>query len=101
MDVGYIMEGENRAFEREQLAWLNECFNKWFADHPEVKLNGELSEFAMHAVARLVSAFVFNDSNGTDRPDFNTKLRTHVIEACGGSDAFNALRDDDLPDVGM
>jgi len=35
-DVGYIMEGENKAFERERLHWLDECLQKWLAAHPEI-----------------------------------------------------------------
>lgn len=62
MDTGYIMEGENRDFEREQLHWLNNCLRKYFDDHPEVKVDSDdLEHFAMHAVERLVGAFTFND----------------------------------------
>jgi hypothetical protein len=62
MDTGYIMEGENQKFEREQMAWLKACLDKWFADHPEIKIDsGSLDHFAMHAVHRLVGAFPFND----------------------------------------
>jgi hypothetical protein len=66
MDTGYIMEGENRAFERRQMTWLAECLDRWFEAHPEITEDGPLDHFAMLAVHRLVNAFAFNDGFGAN-----------------------------------
>jgi hypothetical protein len=73
-DTGYLIEGENRAFEREQLTRLNQHLDKWFADRPEIFESRALDHFAMHAVHRLVGAFVFNDQCGANEPDFRERL---------------------------
>jgi hypothetical protein len=63
MDVGYLVEGESQQYERERLHWLNECLEKFFSDHPEITVDGHPTHFAMHAVRRLVGAFIFNDEH--------------------------------------
>ena len=54
------MEGESQEYGREQLAWLKECLDKWFADHPEIKVDGELGDFAMQSVGRLIDSIIFS-----------------------------------------
>jgi hypothetical protein len=54
MDTGYIMEGESRQFERRQLAWLNECLDKWFEQHPEIAQSVPLDHFACALFASSV-----------------------------------------------
>jgi hypothetical protein len=88
MDTGYIMEGENRAFEREQMKWLASCLDTWFAAHPEIKIDGPLDHFAMEAVHRLVRAFVFNDDIGADQPDHKELLLDSIVNSVGGPDQF-------------
>jgi hypothetical protein len=84
-DVGYIMEGENRAYERRQLHWLDECIQKWLATHPEIYTACDpdgrmpLENFAITSTARLIHAFVFNDGIGADAPDF----RQRTFDALG------------------
>ena len=95
MDVGYIMEGENRAYERERMKWLAECLDAWLAAHPEITIEGPLEHFAMHAVRRLVSAFVFNDEQGSDDADYRERLQQRVIEGVGGPDEFATKLDED------
>jgi hypothetical protein len=89
-DVGYIIEGENRAYERERLRWLDECLQKWFEAHPEISTARDadgiqpLENFAMESAARLVHAsFVFNDSIGADAPDFRQRTFDQIAEALG------------------
>jgi hypothetical protein len=81
MDIGYIIEGENRAFERRKMKALDAWLNTWFAAHPEITVDGPLEHFAMHAVARLVHAFVFNDEIGADQPDHKELLLHRIIES--------------------
>jgi hypothetical protein len=73
-DTGYAIEGETREYEREQLAALKQCLDRWFAQHPDVAEDDPLDHFAMHAVRRLVGAFAFNDSIGADEPDYKPRL---------------------------
>jgi hypothetical protein len=84
--TGYLMEGENRAYERDKIKALAKALTLMLDDHPEVALveGGESSreDFAMSAVARLLNAFVFNDSGGPEA--FREALH-------------NRLRDDDRP----
>jgi hypothetical protein len=98
-DVAYMMEGENRTYERERLLWLKECLDKWFASHPELGIeqyfkrdpeSGEmptervpLNVFAMHCVHRLVGAFSFNDRIGADAPDFRQRTFDRITEPLG------------------
>jgi len=83
-DVGYLIEGENRSYEREQLHWLDECLNKWFATHPEIgAADADLHQFAVQSAARLVHAFVFNDRLGADAPDFRQRTFDRMTEALG------------------
>jgi hypothetical protein len=75
-DFGYLMDGENRADEREQLAWLKQYLDRWFADHPEIKIDsGSLDHFAMHAVWRLIEALTVNDLNRRELWFLDTKQR--------------------------
>src|SRR5262245_9475189 len=64
-DVAYIIEGENRDFEREYMHWLDACLEKYLTENPEIKFERgvecPLEHFAMLSVRRLVHAFVFND----------------------------------------
>jgi hypothetical protein len=84
MDTGYLMEGENRAFERHRMKYLSKWLDQWFEAHPEIKVDGpNIEHFAMHAARRLVYAFVFNDEIGADRPDFRGRLRETVMQAVG------------------
>jgi hypothetical protein len=66
MDAGYSIEGETRRTEREYLTGLALALDRWLAEHPEVKIDGPLDHFAMHAVRRLAAAFIFNDSIAAD-----------------------------------
>jgi hypothetical protein len=87
MDTAYLMEGENRQFEREQLVWCNECLDKWFAAHPEITQESEsLEHFAMCAVRHMVGAFSFNDTVGSAHPDFRRRLLRHVADALGADE---------------
>jgi hypothetical protein len=45
--------------------------------------------FAMHAVHRLVHAFVFNDQIGADRPDFKQHLFDFVNERVSGGRMYS------------
>ena len=65
-DVGYIIEGESRAFEREYMHWLAERLTAWLDEHPEITIDGPPDHFAMVSVARLAHAFVFNDGGATE-----------------------------------
>jgi hypothetical protein len=53
--AAYAIEGENRLTEREYLAG-------WLSAHPEIRIDGPIDHYAMHAVARLAAAFLFNDA---------------------------------------
>jgi hypothetical protein len=102
MDTGYLMEGENRAYERERMKWLAEGMNSWLKAHPEItEESDKLEHFAMCAVHRLVNAFVFNDGCGADRPDFKERLLDKIVAASGGAEALAdqvaEVDDDDLP----
>jgi hypothetical protein len=88
MCVGYIIEGENRAFEREHIKWLAEVLNKYLDAHPEITESRSLDHFAMRAVARLASAFVFNDRLGADDPVAMERLKQAVIETVDGLEEF-------------
>jgi hypothetical protein len=84
--TGYLMEGENRAYERDKIKALAKGLTLMLDDHPEVALvegrESSREDFAMSAVARLLNAFVFNDSGGPKA--FREALH-------------NGLRDDDRP----
>jgi len=88
-DVGYLMEGENKAYERRQLHWLDECIENWLAAHPEISTargpDGimPLENFAITSTARLIHAFVFNDGIGADAPDFRQRTFGQITEALG------------------
>ena len=57
MDTGYLMEGENRDYERRAIKALAESLNEKLEAHPEVSSN---ENFAMEAVAELVNALAEN-----------------------------------------
>lgn len=72
--VGYMIEGENRAYEREKVKALGKDLARILAEHPETELPQAddtdieprltawpLEYFAVHSVARLANAFNFND----------------------------------------
>lgn|SRR5262245_8804327 len=85
-DVGYLIEGENKIYEREKWHWLDECFDKWLASHPEIgTADADLHQFAVQSVARLVHAFVFNDRIGADTPDFRQRTFDQITEALGSA----------------
>src|SRR5215831_11445553 len=68
-DVGYIIEGENRDYERERLHWLGQCLDKWLATHGEIgAADADLHRFAIQSVVRLAQAFAFNDMIGANDP---------------------------------
>jgi hypothetical protein len=73
--TGYIMEGEDRATEREWLNWLHETIEPWFAAHPDIH-----DDPAMSAVRRLIGAFVFNDRMKADDPEAMARYRREVFE---------------------
>jgi hypothetical protein len=85
----YIMEGENRAYERRKLRWLDECLQKFLAAHPEIYTARDpdgrmpLENFAIESTARLVHAFVFNDGIGADDPDFRQRTFDQITGALG------------------
>jgi hypothetical protein len=66
--VGYMIEDENRAYERKHIKILGEALNEYLRAHPEIEYGPALEHFAMHAVARLANALNFNDANGSDNP---------------------------------
>ena len=80
-DVGYLIEGEPRAYEREKMRWLDECLGTWLAGHDVGEASAKLHRFAMESVARLVHAFTFNDDCGADRPDFKERLLERIEPA--------------------
>jgi hypothetical protein len=95
MSAGYLMEGENRGYEREKMKWVAERLNAWFAAHPEIREDGSLECFAMCSVHRLISAFVFNDSIGADQPDFKEGLLEQVLDHVGGTPFDDNNQDDE------
>jgi hypothetical protein len=81
-DCRYLMEGENRAYEREKIHWLHECLEKYLATRPEIgAADADLHQFAIYAVTGLVNAFVFNDRLGADAPDFRQRTFDRITEA--------------------
>jgi hypothetical protein len=72
--VGYMIEDENRAYERKYIKLLGKELDEYLKAHPGIKYGPEdgpeapLEHFAMLAVARLANALNFNDANGSDRP---------------------------------
>jgi len=107
MDTGYAMEGDNRETERERLHFLNQSFNQWFAEHPEITTDSEsLEHFAMSAVARLVGAFVFNDGGRPAGPKTGPRheaqfewqrRRNEWIQLLDGSEVMQMLDADQDP----
>jgi hypothetical protein len=97
-DTAYLMEGENRAYERERMKLLAEALGAWLAAHPEITESGSLDHFAMYSVHRLVNAFVFNDTHGTDQPDFKERLFDSIVANVGGPDRFAATINDESDD---
>ena len=88
MDTGHLIEGENRAFEREWLKLLAQALKEYLDGRPEIDVRGPLDHFAMHAVLRLASAFVFNDEIGADEPDFKQRQLDDLIKCVGGAGAL-------------
>lgn len=72
--TAYAIEGENRQYERERLTLLSGALEKYLLGHAEEKEN-----FAMHAVTRLVHAFVFNDWLGADDPEVMQRRTEKVL----------------------
>jgi hypothetical protein len=67
-DTACLIEGENRAFEREHIKALGRGLSEYL-DGPEGGREPRFDYFAMSAVSRLVNAFNFNDEIAADAPD--------------------------------
>ena len=60
--AAYAMEGESADYALERMKWLGRCLDSFLRAHPEISCapDAPLKYFAMHAMARLACAFVFN-----------------------------------------
>jgi hypothetical protein len=98
--VGYIIEGESRAYEREKVKALGKDLARILAEHPETELPQAddtdieprltawpLEYFAVHSVARLANTFNFNDGEMVNtRRDERTEA-----ERCADDDELTKI----------